>query len=155
MTKDYSELSDRVKNRVDEFAYRFLEKAINHLISVTPVKTGRMAGSWNATTNPQKAQQGSSYFKGSPKTNSKTKMLGNIKNMTLDAPTGAMVGPFRGFEGLKIQAGKPIYLINTARAPHNDFYYPSKVEDRRGFIKAAYGALPGIAEEAASEVKGE
>jgi len=160
MTTDYNDLSDRVKGRVDEFAYRFLQKVGDHLSSITPVQTGRMKGSWNITTSASRAAAGNKYFsqpKKKPKGgfgDSRSRMSTNVSRMALSAPTGAMQGQFSGLIGIKVQAGKPVYIVNTARAPHNDFYYPAKVDDRRGLIRSTYQQMSQFAEQAASEVRG-
>jgi hypothetical protein len=81
-------------------------------------------------------------------------MMDNVSRMALSAPTGAMSGQFSGLIGFKVQSGKPVYVVNTARAPHNDFYYPAKVDDRRGLIRSTYQEMSRLAEQAASEVRG-
>lgn len=159
MTTNYEDLSERIKNRVDEMAFRFLQKTAEHLHSVTPVQTGRMRASWNITTSASRAAEGNKYFNvpkspSTPKSSdARGKMMANVSRMALSAPTGAMAGSFSGLIGFKVQAGKPVYIVNTARAPHNDYYYPAKVDDRRGIIRSTYQAMAGFAEEAATEAR--
>jgi hypothetical protein len=157
MTTDYTALSERIQARVDEFAYRFLQKTAEHLHANTPVVTGRMRGSWNITTSAARAAEGNQYFttpaepRIPKRSDARQKMMTNVSRMAITAPTGAMQGAFSGLIGFKVQAGKPVYIVNTARAPHNDYYYPAKVEDKRGVVRSTYQALAGFAEEAARE----
>jgi hypothetical protein len=160
MTTNYEDLSERTKARVDEFAYRFLQKVGDHLVANTPVVTGRMKGSWNITTSASRAAVGNKYFsqpKQKPRGgfgDSRSRMMSNVSRMAISAPSGAMEGSFSGLIGFKVQAGRPVYIVNTARAPHNDYYYPAKVDDHRGIVRGTYQAMAQFAEEAATEARG-
>lgn len=149
MTTNYDELSDRVKERLARSTFDFVGLLVRDLVQNTPVDTGLMQGSWIATVSAQRAAAGNRFFKGTPKTNSVQKSLTNVARMgrgpaeSVSVGTGVDVGAAGGQMldlpqvGATIAAGKPIFVVNTARNPRNQFYYPAVVDDKRQIVRRA------------------
>jgi len=140
MTTDLTQLSESIQNRLGVFLGNFLGKTADELYVVTPVDTGRMQGSWGVGRQPGSVPVLPKVLGGLP--DPRDTIRASVSQMALSTSVGSGA------------PSKPIFLLNTARNPDTDEYYPEKINDQRGLVRKTYQQMAQFAEEAIMEASG-
>lgn len=140
MTSDLDQLSEKIQGRFNVFLESFLGKTADELYVVTPVDTGRMRGSWGVGRQPGSVPVLPKVLAGLP--DPRDSIRASVSQMAISPSMGSGA------------PSKPIFLLNTARNPDTNEYYPEKINDQRGLVRKTYQQMAQFAEEAVVEAAG-